>query len=338
MGKYKGGPPQAAIDAIFGAEARRVGAMLIRSPGDCDLAGDAAGDRLRLIFLCCHPALPREGQVALLLREVCGLSDEVIAAACLSSVRTVAQRIRRARHRIRELRLPCVVPESEELPARLDAVLPVIYQVFSEGCAASPSEAPARAGLSAEAIGLGRLLAGLLPETEVRSLLALMLLTEARRPARITSAGEPVLLAEQDRSRWDAALIAEGCRLVDDVLCDGGSGPYALQAAIAAVHARAACVADTDWARIVELYDALLRLAPSPVAELNRAVAVAMRDGVGAGLALVDALLVRSDPGARVLARAEPRCRLGHIEEACAAYHRVLALSCQNPGRHGDDY
>ncbi|THF60189.1 RNA polymerase sigma factor [Pseudothauera rhizosphaerae] len=289
-----------------------------------------AEDRLRLIFLCCHPALPAQARVALTLREACGLSTAEVAAAFLTPASTMAQRIARARKRIRALGLPYELPPPGELAGRLELVLQVIHQMFDAGCLASAATAPASADLAIEAIGLGRELAELLPEAEVRGLLALMLLTEAHRPARTTPQGEAVPLAEQDRSRWDALLIAEACVLVDEALGSRGCGRYTLQAAIVAVHAEAACAADTDWAQIVDLYDALLRLAPSPVVELNRAVAVAMRDGSGAGLALLDALLGHGEAGAygpAQAAQAELCRRLGRIEEACAAYRRALDLS-----------
>ncbi|HEX9010367.1 MAG TPA: RNA polymerase sigma factor, partial [Holophagaceae bacterium] len=248
-------------------------------------------DRLRLIFTCCHPDLPLEGCVALTLREVCGLTTEAIARAFLVSPSTLAQRIVRAKARIREAGLPYEIPGRAELPGRLDAVLKAVYLVFNEGYSASSGETLVRPDLSGEAIRLGRLLLDLLPEPEVVGLLALMLLQESRRAARVTSGGDLVLLEEQDRSLWDRALVAEGRALAQRAWASGRVGPYALQAAIAATHAEASGTSATDWDRITGLYTLLARVAPSPVVELNRAVAVAMRDGPRAGLELVDALL-----------------------------------------------
>ena len=295
-------------------------------------------DRLRLIFTCCHPALAPDAQVALTLREVCGLTTEEIARAYLMPAPTLAQRIVRAKAKIREARIPYQVPTQAELPERLDTVLRVIYLVFNEGYAASSGEALMRLDLSAEAIRLGRLLVELLPEPEARGLLALMLLHESRRAARTSASGELILLDDQDRSRWDAAQIAEGVRLVEQALFAGRarSGPYAIQAAIAAIHAEAATPAATDWAEIVGLYDVLLRADASPVIELNRAVAVAMRDGPAAGLALVDAILDRGDLVDYRLAhaaRAELCRRLGRTVDARSAYERALALTKQEMER-----
>jgi len=295
-------------------------------------------DRLRLIFTCCHPALAPDAQVALTLREVCGLTTEEIARAYLLPAPTLAQRIVRAKAKIREARIPYQVPTQAELPSRLDTVLRVIYLVFNEGYAASSGGSLMRLDLSAEAIRLGRLIAELLPEPEVFGLLALMLLHESRRAARTSPSGELILLDDQDRSLWDRGQIAEGVRLVQRALTIGRarSGPYAIQAAIAALHAEAATPAATDWAEIVGLYDVLLRANASPVVELNRAVAVAMRDGPAAGLALVDAILRRGDLADYRLAhaaRADLCRRLGQTVEARAAYERALALTKQEMER-----
>lgn len=293
-------------------------------------------DRLRLIFTCCHPALAPEAQVALTLREVCGLTTEAIARAFLTPAPTLAQRIVRAKNKIRAARIPYQVPERDELPARLDAVLRVVYLVFNEGYSASSGASLTRQELSAEAIRLGRLLVELLPEPEAVGLLALMLLQESRRAARATPDGDLVLLADQDRSRWDRVQIEEGRALVARALAGGAAGPYAVQAAIAAVHAEAPSAQATDWAQIAGLYDVLARLEPSPVVELNRAVAVAMRDGPAAGLALVDAILARGDLGGYHLAhsaRAEFCRRLGRRDEARASYARALALAGSEPER-----
>ena len=396
-------PVQAAVDAVYVAESRRVLATLIRLLGDFDLAEEAlheafraaleqwprdgvpanprawlvstgrfkavdalrrrarfrplddAGladlavqdpaawqdesmedDRLRLIFTCCHPALAPDAQIALTLREVCGLTTEEIARAFLTVPATLAQRIVRAKAKIRDARIPYQVPEGPEQAERLDGVLRVIYLVFNEGYAASSGTSLTRADLSAEAIRLGRLLVELLPAPEAQGLLALMLLHDSRREARATATGELILLENQDRTRWDRARIVEGRAIVERVLATGRFGVYTVQAAIAAVHAGAPAAADTDWAQIVALYDWLLRLEPSPVVELNRAVAVAMRDGAATGLALIEALLARGElqeyrPAHA--ARAELCRRCGRFDDARASYKRALELTRQEPER-----
>ena len=293
-------------------------------------------DRLRLIFTCCHPALAPDAQVALTLREVCGLTTEEIAQAFLSAAPTLAQRIVRAKAKIRDARIPYQVPAPDELPQRLDSVLRVVYLVFNEGYSASSGASLTRVDLSAEAIRLARLLVELLPEPEVTGLLALMLLHESRRAARTSESGELILLNDQDRSLWDHAQIAEGSALVERALASRRFGPYTIQAAIAAVHANAASADATDWHQIVGLYDVLLRVDPSPVVELNRAVAVAMRDGPSAGLALIEAILARGDLQDYHLAHAAQAdmCRrLGKTDQARNAYTRALALARQGPER-----
>jgi RNA polymerase sigma-70 factor (ECF subfamily) len=293
-------------------------------------------DRLRLIFTCCHPALAPDARVALTLREVCGLTTEEIAQAYLTPAPTLAQRIVRAKAKIRDARIPYQVPEAAELPGRLEAVLRVIYLVFNEGYAASSGSSLTRHDLSAEAIRLGRLLMELLPEPEVLGLLALMLLHESRRTARTSAGGEVILLDDQDRTLWDRELIAEGTRLVERTLASGRFGPYSIQSAIAAVHAEAAEAAATDWAQIVGLYDVLLRAEASPVVALNRAVAVAMRDGPAAGLALIETIMSQGDLAEyrpAHAARAELCRRLGQHAQARESYLRALALTKQLPER-----
>lgn len=293
-------------------------------------------DHLRLIFTCCHPALSPDAQVALTLREVCGLTTEEIARAFFAAPSAIAQRIVRAKAKIRTARIPYAVPERNELPERLDAVLRVVYLVFNEGYSASAGDAVTRADLSGEAIRIGRVLAALLPDAEVSGLLALMLLNESRRAARTTPDGALVLLDRQDRAQWDQAMIEEGTDLVRRALATRRFGPYTLQAAIAAVHAGAATAADTDWDEIVGLYDVLLTTLPSPVVELNRAVAVAMRDGEREGLRLIDEILGRGDLTDYHLAhaaRADLCRRLGRTAEARASYGRALDLAQQGPER-----
>ena len=303
------------------------------SPADDHALGD---DRLRLVFTWCHLALPADAQMALTLCEVCELTTEEIAHAFLVPASTLAQRIVRAETKIRDARIPYEMPGQDELPNRLDAVLRVIYLVFNEGYSASSGAAVTRADLSTEAIRLGRLLTELLPEPEADGLLALMLLQESRRAARTSPAGELILLDDQDRSLWNPELIAEGAALVERALLSRRFGPYTLQAAIAAVHAESPNAAATDWPQIVGLYDVLLRAEPSPVVELNRAVAVAMRDGPQAGLTLIDAILARGDLLDYRLAhsaRADLCRRLGRNDDARGAYERPLSLTRQEPER-----
>jgi RNA polymerase sigma-70 factor (ECF subfamily) len=293
-------------------------------------------DRLRLIFTCCHPALSPEAQVAMTLREVCGLMTEEIARAFLTKPATVAQRIVRAKAKIREARIPYEVPSEKELPDRLDAVLRVVYLVFNEGYSASSGDSLTRHDLSGEAIRLGRLLIELLPEPEAMGLLALMLLHDSRHAARTSPTGDLILLENQDRALWNRNQITEGVSLVERALSSGPVGPYILQAAIASMHAQAPSSATTDWPQIVSLYDLLMRAEPSPVVELNRAVAVAMHDSPLAGLTLVDAILVRGDLGNYHLvhaARADLCRRLGRTAEARGSYERALSLTQQEPER-----
>ncbi len=295
---------------------------------------DVSDDRLRLIFTCCHPALNPDAQVGMTLREVCGLTTEQVAAAFLTTAPTLAQRIVRAKSKIRDARIPYEVPSRDDLPERLASVLHVVYLVFNQGYFT-------RADLATEAIRLGRLLVELLPEPEALGLLALMLLHDARRATRTTAAGGAgggalIPLEEQDRSRWNREQIKEGVTLVQRALTSRGFGPYTLQAAIAALHAEAPSSAATDWAQIVGLYEVLLRAEPSPVIELNRAAAIAMRDGPEHGLALIEAILARGELRGYHLAhaaRADLFRRLGRKSEAAAAYKRALELAVEEPER-----
>jgi RNA polymerase sigma-70 factor (ECF subfamily) len=324
---------RARFDASLGQLAKHLETSA--APPDADEPG-VEDDRLRLIFTCCHPALPPDAQVALTLREVCGLTTEAIAHAFLTGAPTVAQRIVRAKNKIRDARIPYQIPSRADLPDRLDAVLRVVYLIFNEGYSASSGTSLTRHGVSAEAIRLGRLLVDLLSEPEAMGLLALMLLHESRRAARTSLEGEIVLLADQDRSRWNRAQIEEGGALVERALASRRFGPYTLQAAIAAVHAEAPTASATDWGQIVALYDVLLRVEPSAVIELNRAAAVAMSNGPAAGLALVDAILARGDLTSYHLAhsaRADLCRRLGRMADARASYARALELVRQDPER-----
>jgi len=332
-----------AIEAIrrrarFDASLHTLAEKLDRAGDDTDANEESAvsDDRLRLIFTCCHPALSSATQVALTLREVCGLTTEEIARAFLITPPTLAQRIVRGKAKIREAGIPYRVPSAEDLPERLNSVLAVIYLVFNEGYSASSGESLTRADLSAEAIRLGRLLAELLPDPEVIGLLALMLLHDSRRAARTTPDGDLILLEHQDRSLWNRRQIVEGVRLVQQALASRRFGVYTLQAAIAATHAQAPTAAATDWNQIVSWYDLLLRVDPSPIVELNRAVAVAMRDGASAGLELIDGILDRGDLTAYHLAhaaRADLCRRLGRTDDARQSYQRALALTQQLPER-----
>ena len=336
-----------AIDVIrrrarFDGAQRDLVAHMESRINDAAVGNDETGDeeieddRLRLIFTCCHPALPPEAQIALTLREVCGLTTEEIARAFLVTPATLAQRIVRAKAKIREASIPYEVPGPQELPERLSAVLQVVYLVFNEGYSAAAGAEVTRAELTGEAIRLGRLLSALQPEPEVNGLLALMLLQESRRAARTSPAGQLILLEHQDRALWNREQIAEGVELVENALNSHRFGPYTIQAAIAAVHAEAESSAATDWRQIVALYNGLVRIQPSPVAYLNRAVAIAMCDGPEAGLKHIDAVLEHGELANYYLAhsaRAELYCRLGRIAEALASYERALALTQQEPER-----
>jgi RNA polymerase sigma-70 factor, ECF subfamily len=336
-----------AIDAIrrrarFDGAQKNLIAHMESRINDTLLNDEAIGDeeieddRLRLIFTCCHPALPLEGQVALTLREICGLTTEEIARAFLVTPATLAQRIVRAKTKIREARIPYEVPRPEELPERLGAVLQAVYLVFNEGYSAAAGAEVTRAELTGEAIRLGRLLAEVQPESEVVGLLALMLLQESRRAARTSSTGKLILLENQDRSLWNREQITEGVALVKRALQSRRFGSYTLQAAIAAVHAEAESSADTDWRQIVALYNQLVRIQPSPVVHLNRAVAIAMRDGPETGLRHIEEIMDQGELGNYYLAhsaRAEMYRQLGRTAEARASYEKALALTQQEPER-----
>lgn len=324
---------QARFDATVAELAQRTEQT---APDTAASDEDLEDDRLRLIFTCCHPAILPSTQVALTLREVCGLTTEEIAGAFLSSPATMAQRIVRGKAKIREAKIPYQVPSLTDLPERLDSVLAVIYLVFNEGYSASSGASLTRADLSEEAIRLGHILVDLLPDPEAIGLLALMLLQESRRAARVSPDGDLILLEDQDRSLWDRAKITEGQALVRQAIASQRFGVYTIQAAIAAVHAEAATASSTDWAQMVALYDVLLRAEPSPVVELNRAVAVAMRDGPLAGLDLVDGIISRGELADYRLvhaARADFCRRLRRMGEARASYQKALALSQQEPER-----
>jgi len=328
---------RAQRDLIAHLESRGIDARC-DAPGGNGWTGDEEieDDRLRLMFTCCHPALPAEGQVALTLREVCGLTTEEIARAFLVTPATLAQRIVRAKAKIRETPIPYEVPSPQELPDRLDAVLQVIYLVFNEGYSAAAGAEVTRAELTGEAIRLGRLLTELRPEPEIMGLLALMLLQESRRAARTSATGELILLENQDRLLWNREQIAEGVALVEKALRSRRFGAYTLQAAIAAVHAEAESAAGTDWRQIVALYNQLVRIQPSPVVHLNRAVAIAECDGPAAGLTHIDALLEHGELANYYLAhsaRAELSRRLGRTAEARASYEKALGLTRQEPER-----
>jgi RNA polymerase sigma-70 factor (ECF subfamily) len=293
-------------------------------------------DRLRLIFACCHPAIDQSIQIPLTLREVCGLSTEDIASAFLVSTSSMSQRLVRGKAKIRDAGVPISIPSREELGQRVDSVLAVVYLIFNEGYSASSGQQLIRAELSAEAIRLGRLLLSLIPDTEVKGLLALMLLQESRRRARATHDGEIVLLEEQDRTLWDRDQMQEGQQLVSESMQSGDAGPYTIQAAIAAVHAKAPSTHETDWAEMVTLYDALFELYPTPIVALNRAVAIAMRDGPQAGLQIIDSILERGelvDYHLAHAARADLCRRLGQFREAKDAYERARELAKQEPER-----
>ncbi len=305
----------------------------IRESNAAKNADGIEDDRLRLIFTCCHPAIDPSIQVPLTLREVCGLTTEEIASAFLTETKTMAQRLVRGKAKIRDAKIPIEIPEVSELPGRLDSVLSVVYLIFNEGYSTSRGESLTRADLSDEAIRLGRLLLSLLDDSEVRGLLALMLLHESRREARTNSVGDIVLLEDQDRARWNQAMIREGTELIERSMRSGRFGAYTLQASISAVHAEAKTPADTDWSQIIALYDVLLRLLPGPVVQLNRAVAIAMRDGPEAGLAIVEAILARGELRQYTLAhaaRGEFLLRLGDVEAGRKAIQTALELSSQS--------
>ena len=331
-----------AIDAL--RRSARLNSSIMESMGQLEASPDPIetdkpkieDDRLRLIFTCCHPALPPDAQVALTLREVCGLTTEEIARGFLTSAPTIAQRIVRAKAKIRDARIPYEVPARAELPNRLDVVLRVVYLVFNEGYTSSYGTTLMRNDLSSEAIRLARLFLELLPDPEAEGLLALMLLHESRRSARTTPDGEMILLEDQDRSLWNRELIAEGIRLVRHAFASRRLGPYTLQAAISALHAEAPSSAATDWSEIVALYDLLLRIDPSPVVELNRAVAIAMRDGPAAGLSQIEGLLAKRKLDNYPLAhsaKAELCRRVGQMDEAKASFEKALALTSQEQQR-----
>lgn len=331
-----------AIDTLrrrsrFAASLVKLGTQLDLEENPLELEDDQIeDDRLRLIFTCCHPALASSTQVALTLREICGLKTEEIASAFLSTPPTIAQRIVRGKAKIRDAKIPYEVPAIADLPERLDAVLSVIYLVFNEGYSASSGDSVTRSDLSGEAIRLGRLLVDLLPDPEAMGLLALMLLQESRRVARTSSSGDLILLEDQDRSLWNQSQITEGKALVEQALAFREFGVYTLQAAIAAVHAEAASAAATDWAQIVALYDVLARVEPSPIVDLNRAVAVAMREGPLAGLQLIDGILSQGelvDYHLAHAARADLCRRLGKMADAKASYQQALAIARQEPER-----
>jgi len=331
-----------AIDAL--RRRARLNSSIMESMGQLEASPDPIetdmpeieDDRLRLIFTCCHPALPPDAQVALTLREVCGLTTEEIARAFLTSAPTIAQRIVRAKAKIRDARIPYEVPARAALPNRLDVVLRVVYLVFNEGYTTSYGTTLTRHDLSSEAIRLARLFLELLPDPEAEGLLALMLLHESRRSARTTPDGEMILLEDQDRSLWNRELISEGTTLVRHAFASRRLGPYTLQAAISALHAEAPSSAATDWSEIVALYDLLLRIDPSPVVELNRAVAIAMRDGPAAGLSQIEGLLANGELDNYPLAhsaKAELCRRTGQMDEAKASFEKALALTSQEQQR-----
>ena len=335
-GRYK------AIDTIrrmsrFETDPERIALATVPAKGDETIDEEQfRDDQLRLIFTCCHPSLPAATRVAMTLREMCGLTTEEVARAFLTSPATIAQRIVRGKAKIRNQRIAYQVPSRDDLPGRLESVLAVIYLVFNEGYSARSGDSVVRLDLSSEAIRLGRVLLELLPDPEVAGLLALMLLHDSRRLARIDDAGDLVLLEDQDRSRWDRTMIDEGRRLVDRAFASGTVGAYTIQAAISGVHATARDVRDTDWGRIVALYDMLLRVQPSPVAELNRAVAVAMRDTPEAGLRLIDDILGRGELASYHLAhaaRADLLRRLGRTADARRSYELALTMSTLEPER-----